>query len=372
MICNMEVTVKKIGVIGLGIIGGSIVKAVKRKGLCGTVVAYDHDTNTMELALKEGTIHQAAGGIDDTFRGCEIVFVCVPVKKIPEIVKQLNGVVDPDCILTDVGSTKADVMEAVRNINLSCRFIGGHPMAGSEASGYKASRHTLLENAYYVLTPLEGTEEFYINKLADFLKLLGALPIIVDPANHDYATAAISHVPHVIASALVNTIKQLDGSNKLMHTLAAGGFRDITRIASSEPSIWENICLTNRDNIIKVLNELGRNIDTFVKFLSGSDDEKIRDFFHRAKEYRDTFSDRRVGALIKTYDITVDVEDKPGVITAVAGELGKHQINIKNIGINNSREMEGGAMAISFYDRESQEKSYHILKQMGYSVYYRN
>jgi prephenate dehydrogenase len=371
LFCNMGSSVKKIGVIGLGIIGGSLVKAVKRKGLCETVVAYDQNENTMELALKEGTIHKAAQGIDETFKGCEMVFICVPVKSIPEIVKQLDKIVESDCILTDVGSTKGNVMETVKKLKLSCPFIGGHPMAGSEESGYRASRHTLFENAYYVLTPLEGTDEVYINKLSEFLKLLGALPVIIDPHVHDYATAAISHVPHVIASALVNTIKGLDGSDRLMHTLAAGGFRDITRIASSEPAVWESICLTNKDNIIRVLGEFAKNINSFVEALNSNDDRKLRQLFKDAKEYRDSFSDRRVGALIKTYDITVDVEDKPGVIASIASELGKHRINIKNIGINNSREMEGGALAISFYDRESQEKSYEILKQMGYSVYYR-
>jgi len=367
----MESLLKKIGVVGLGIIGGSLVKAIKMKGLCDTVVAYDRDADTLDLALKEGTVHRAASGVNNAFKGCEVIFICVPVKKIPDIVKQLDDIVDSDCILTDVGSTKADVMEAVRNLNLSCPFIGGHPMAGSEASGYKASRHTLFENAYYVLTPMDGTPEVCVNKLADFLKSLGALPIVIDPACHDYATAAISHVPHVIASALVNTVKELDGSDKLMHTLAAGGFRDITRIASSEPSIWESICLTNRDNIIRILDVLDKNINSFVSALSRSDEKRLRQFFLGAKEYRDSFSDKRVGALLKTYDITVDVEDKPGVIAAVAGELGNHGINIKNIGINNSREMEGGAMEISFYDRESQVKSYQILKQLGYSVYYR-
>jgi len=367
----MKKPVSKIGVVGLGIIGGSLVKAIKRRGLCETVVACDQDLDTLEMALKEGTIHEAGSGIDCAFRDCEIVFVCVPVKMIPETVKQLGDIVNENCILTDVGSTKADVMEAVKSLNLSCTFIGGHPMAGSEASGYKASRYTLFENAYYVLTPMNGTDESYVRKLSEFLKSLGALPIIIDPYVHDYATAAISHVPHVVASALVNTIKELDGSDGLMHTLAAGGFKDITRIASSNPSIWENICLANKDNIIRILGVLAKNIDSFVEALSGNDDKKLRQFFQNAKEYRDSFSDRRVGALIKTYDITVDVEDKPGVIAAIAGVLGKHRINIKNIGINNSREMEGGALAISFYDRESQEKSYSILKQLGYSVYYR-
>lgn len=363
--------IRKMGVIGLGIIGGSLVKAVKSKGLCDNVVGWEQDKDTLDMALREGTIHKAASGIDNTFSGCEIIFICVPVGKISEIAKQLNEIVDSCCILTDVGSTKTDIMKAVRSLKLSCPFIGGHPMAGSEASGYKASRHTLFENAYYVLTPMEGTQEFYINKLKKFIETLGALPVVVDPAVHDYATAAISHVPHVIAGALVNTIKELDGEDKLMHTLAAGGFRDITRIASSEPSIWESICLTNKDNIIEILNEFSRNIDYFARVLSNGDEKSIRQFFKSAKEYRDSFSDKKVGALLKTYDITVDVEDKPGAIAAIAGELGKHGISIKNIGINNSREMEGGVMEISFYDRESQTKSFKILEQMGYSVYYR-
>ena len=360
--------VKKIGFIGLGIIGGSIVKAVSNKGLAECVVAYNRNPDITRLALKEGTIQIAAYEIDDSFKDCDIIFVCVPVDIIPSVVRKLSGIVNKDCILTDVGSTKNDVIKAIENINMPCQFIGGHPMAGSEATGYKAARHNLFENAYYVLTPLKGTGENYINKLTQFVKSFGALPIVLEPEEHDYATAAISHVPHVLASSLVNTINELDDDKKLMHTLAAGGFRDITRIASSSPEIWKSICFANKDNIISILSIFTGKIDQYVNSLNSYDESEIKTLFSDAKDYRDSISEKRVGALFKTYDIIVDVDDRPGVIGTIASELGKHGISIKNIGINNSREMEHGAMEICFYDKESQINSLNILKSMGYTV----
>ncbi len=363
-----DAAMKKVGVIGLGIIGGSLVKAINRKGLSECIVAYNRNTQITRQALLDGEIHQAAGEIDNSFEGCELIFICLPVSKIPDIIQKLGNIVDKNCILSDVGSTKTDVVEAVRKMSISCPFIGGHPMAGSETSGYKASRHTLFENAYYVLTPFKETQTIHVDRLVQFIKNLGALPIVIDPSIHDYAAAAISHVPHVLASALVNTIQKLDGQEQLMHTLAAGGFKDITRIASSSPEIWESICLANRDNIIEIINELEKSIRDFKKILSREDTGTLYNFFAGAREYRDSFSERRVGALYKTYDIVVDVEDRPGVIATIAGELGRHGINIKNIGINNSREMEGGILEICFYDRENQEASADILKKMSYPV----
>ena len=359
---------KKVGVVGLGIIGGSLVKAIHKKKLADWVVAYNRNPQATEIALKEGTIQQAANEIDASFAGCKLIFICVPVDKIPQIVQRLASIVDKDCILTDVGSTKSDVIRAIETIPLHCPFIGGHPMAGSEATGYRAARANLFENAYYILTPAEGTENRYVEKLSGFIQAFGALPIVLEPSRHDYATAAISHVPHVLASTLVNIIHHLDGEDKIMHTLAAGGFKDITRIASSSPEIWQSICRTNRENIVEILDRFVKCIDDFKTVLCGEEEEPLRQFFFSAKQYRDSFLDNRIGGIVKTYDIVVDVEDKPGVIAAIASLLGEHQINIKNIGINNSREMEGGAMEICFYDGNSQARSLEILKSAGYTV----
>jgi prephenate dehydrogenase len=358
----------KIGVVGLGIIGGSIVKAVNKKGLAEYVVAYNRNPEVTEKALSEGTIQKAAYEINDSFKDCEIIIICVPVDIVPSCVEKLSGIVDNECILTDVGSTKMNVVNAIRAIPLSCTFIGGHPMAGSESAGYNAARHTLFENAYYVLTPFNDTNITHLNKLADFIAALGGLPVIMEPSVHDYVTAAISHVPHVLASVIVNMIEQLDDEDKLMHTLAAGGFKDLTRIASSSPVIWESICLANSENILKILSKFEEGIYSFKEILRKKDARALRDFFGSAKEYRDSFSERKLGSLIKTYDIIVDVEDQPGVIAAIAGELSGFGINIKNIGIINSRELEGGALEICFYDRESQQSSYRILQSLGYTV----
>ncbi len=359
---------KKVGVVGLGIIGGSLVKAIHKKGLADCIVAYNRNPQATRMALREGTIQQAADEIGSSFMGCEIIFICVPVDKISEVVQKLAEFTDKDCILTDVGSTKSDVIAAIQNIPLACPFIGGHPMAGSETTGYKAARANLFENAYYILTPVQGTEDRHVKKLSGFVQSFGALPIVLEPGRHDFATAAISHVPHVLASALVNAIMHLDGEDKIMHTLAAGGFKDITRIASSSPEIWESICRTNRENIAEILDRLVDGLNGFKTILCGEDKDRLKQFFLSAKEYRDSFLDNRVGAIVKTYDIVVDVEDKPGVIAAIAMLLGEHRINIKNIGINNSREMEGGAMEICFYDRNSQTSSLEILKSAGYTV----
>jgi prephenate dehydrogenase len=358
----------KIGVIGLGIIGGSIVKAVNKKGLAECVVAYNRNAEVTEKALAEGTIQEAAYEINDSFRDCEIIFICVPVDIVPSCVKKLSGLVNDECILTDVGSTKINVLNAIREMPLSCTFIGGHPMTGSESAGYNAARHTLFENAYYILTPFSDTNKTHLNRLIEFIAALGGLPVIMEPSVHDYVTAAISHVPHVLASAIVNMIKQLDGDDKSMHTLAAGGFKDLTRIASSSPVIWESICLANSDNILKILSKFEEDIGLFKEILQNKDARALRDFFGSAKEYRDSFSERKLGSLIKTYDIVVDVEDQPGVIAAIAGELSSYGISIKNIGIINSRELEGGVLEICFYDRKSQQDSYRILQSLGYTV----
>ncbi|NLY18902.1 MAG: prephenate dehydrogenase [Clostridiaceae bacterium] len=359
---------KKIGVIGLGIIGGSLVKAISKKGLSDCIVAYNRNPEITALAVKEGTVHKAAREIDESFEDCDIIFICVPVDVIPGIVYKLSGIVKKGCILTDVGSTKTDVMKVVENIEIPFMFIGGHPMAGSEETGYRHARHNLFENAYYILTPPKNTGKKYVENLAGFIESLGALPIILKPEEHDYAVAAISHVPHVLASSLVNTIRDLDDDKKLMHTLAAGGFRDITRIASSSPEIWKSICLTNKGNIILIIQKFMEKTEQYINALIKNDDKMLSSLFSDAKDYRDSFSEKRVGALFKTYDIIVDVEDKPGVIGTIAGEFGKRGISIKNIGINNSREMEKGAMEICFYDRESQINSLNILKSMGYTV----
>jgi len=360
---------EKVGFIGLGLIGGSIAKAIRKKELANSIIAYDHDSKALTQAFNEKVINEKVNNINEKFTDCDLIFLCCPVEINMHLIEKLATLVSNDCIITDVGSTKSTIIDFVRNSKLPIQFIGGHPMAGSDKSGYSASKTHLLENAYYILSPVNAMDE-NIKKLYNLIKIIGALPIIMDPYEHDFVTAAISHTPHLIASALVNVVKSLDTKDKLMHTLAAGGFKDITRIASSSPDMWKQICITNQKNIEEVLISYKKYIDYIITILKDNNEEALYSIFKNAKDYRDSFQDK-TSPLMNYYALTVDVEDKPGIIAEIATILSREDINIKNIGIINNREYMNGVLEIIFEDEASREKSMLILNKMNYSVYKR-
>lgn len=361
----------KVGIIGLGLIGGSLAKALKHKCNINTIIAMDIESDALIKAQNEGIINDYTTSVDEYFSDCDIVFICTPVKQITSYVKKLLPFIKNDCILTDVGSTKSTIISELNVVldQTNIHFIGGHPMTGSEKAGYNASRGHLFENAYYILTPQPSTPGDKVEKLKNIIIAIGAIPVILTPQYHDLVTASISHVPHILASALVNMVKALDSKDKYMHQLAAGGFKDITRIASSSPEMWHNICMTNQKEILYVIDYLVEILTQFSSAVRNKEDDYIWNFFNSAKQYRDTFSNRSPGPFMKTYEIIVDVVDEPGIIANIATLLSKHGINIKNIGIINSREYENGVLQIIFDDETSQEKSIRLLQEMNYVIY---
>lgn len=361
----------KVGFIGLGLIGGSLAKAIRQKNLAKTIVAYNRDAKVLSMAQGDGTIDILAYQIDESFKDCDLIFLCCPVSVNIQVYKQLASFVNPDCIITDVGSTKNDIMQAVSETKADVTFIGGHPMAGSEKTRYDASVPYLFENAYYILTPFEHTDPSKTDKLYLLCQTIGALPIIMDPKEHDLVTAAISHTPHIIAASLVNMIRDLDTPKNHMHTLAAGGFKDITRIASSSPTMWQQICLANPDFIIKTLNHYIEDLEKVRDMILSSDGDAIYNFFDSARLYRDSFQERIPGFIPKVYAITIDVVDEPGIIAKIATLLSDNGLNIKNIGIINNREETGGVLEIIFNDEKTLKKSVQLLQSYKYTVYTR-
>ena len=236
---------QKIGFIGLGLIGGSIAKAIRQYFPDYEIVAFDKNKEALALATQESVIDVAATTIDDNFYHCSYIFLCAPVSFNSAYLKQLTCYMHEDCILTDVGSVKTNIHEEAETLGLGKYFIGGHPMAGSEKSGYSNSKAMLIENAYYVLTPSVEVSDEKVARYESFVTALKALPVILDYKKHDYVTGTISHLPHIIAASLVNFVKDTDTKDELMKHLAAGGFKDITRIASSSPTMWQNICTQN-------------------------------------------------------------------------------------------------------------------------------
>ena len=204
--------------------------------------------------------------------------------------------------------------------------------------------------------------------MTELAKLAGAIPVVLNAKEHDDITAAISHVPHIIASSLVNMVREQDDSQERMHAFAAGGFRDITRIASSSPVMWENICITNKDSICKFLDIFTNSLMQFKETLLKEDTTAILNFFDEAKEYRNSIPNKSVGPISRQYEIYLDVDDKPGSIAIVATLLAFGQISIKNIGILHNREFENGVLRIEFYDEASMLQAMEILKSKNYSI----
>lgn len=246
---------KTIGFIGLGLIGGSIAKAIRKFHPDYHILAYARHKETLAAALNSGVIDGVLEKEDERYKTCDYIFLCAPVEYNIEYLKYLKTVISDSCIITDAGSVKGPIHEAVEKLEMDHCFIGGHPMAGSERSGFSNSSDHLLENAYYILTP---GGQVSLNKLTAFSELvdsLGAIPMVLTAEEHDFITAGVSHLPHIIASSLVNLVSALDNDAEYMKTIAAGGFRDITRIASSSPVMWQQICLENTKNISTVLDE---------------------------------------------------------------------------------------------------------------------
>lgn len=360
----------KIAIIGLGLIGGALARAFRKKLGISDIIAVDKCRSSIEQALNDGVIAFGFTEINQLVWSSDFIFICTPVKEIPLILDIAAVNAKPGCIITDVGSTKADIINYVNRMDTPLKFIGGHPMAGTEKNGYSSSFAHLFENAYYILTPSRFVQQDSLDKLSELIKGIGGIPIILDAEEHDTIAAGISHVPHLIAAALVNLVKEMDQDlSGKMQLLAAGGFKDITRIASSSPEIWESIIISNKRKAEGILEAYINILLQIKASISSCDSESIYDFFDTARNYRSRFSSTKKGFITPLYDIIVDVEDKPGIIGKVATLLGSEGINIKNINVTNSREFEQGCLRISFPDRESSSKAISLLQDAGYKAF---
>lgn len=357
------------GFIGLGLIGGSIAKAIHVKMPDTHIIAYDTNTASLELALQEGVIQKACSQIGDAFSGCDYLFLCAPVSHNDQNLLTLRKYLSPETILTDVGSVKTGIHEHIASLGLNEQFIGGHPMTGSERFGYANSKASLFENAYYILTPTREVPTEKISAYQTLVQMIGAIPLVLPCEQHDYVTAAISHLPHVIAASLVNLVKNADSKEGIMKMIAAGGFKDITRIASSSPAMWQQICLTNTKNISSLLERYIQDLIDFKKELDAKETDTLYQFFDQARTYRESFIDVSSGPIKTEYVITVDIADKPGSIAAIASLLAQSDVSIKNIGINHNRELAEGALRIEFYEDIAARQAVKILTEHEYSIH---
>ena len=362
---------QKIGFIGLGLIGGSIAKKMKSNQPDIKIYATAHHKETIQEAYREGLIENNDLLPLSAFSDCDYIFLCAPVQRNLAYLRQLKDIIRSDCYITDVGSTKTEIHEEVIRLGMEANFIGGHPMTGSEKTGILSATNTLLENAYYIITPTALTPKEEISEFRDFVLSLGAIPLILDYKIHDYSTAAISHLPHIIAYSLVNLVKKSDDADETMKTIAAGGFKDLTRIASSSPVMWQNICQSNSEQIVRLIDAYEEMLEKTKHDILSSDADALLQDFQSAKDYRDSIAITNKGPIKEIYELYLDLLDEAGGIATVATILASKHLSIKNIGIIHNREFEDGVLRLEMYDRISLDAAVQLLRKHHYTIYER-
>ncbi|MDF2670260.1 MAG: prephenate dehydrogenase [Paenibacillus sp.] len=359
----------KISIFGVGLMGGSLALCFKGKpGL--HIIGHTPDPLEADKFLKRGVVDQATTSIEEAAEAADFIFLCVPVGILEEYLHRIvQCKLKPGCIISDVGSTKASITHCADQLGRTdIHFIGGHPMAGSERSGVEAASSHLYENAFYVLTPGASTPEQAYMRLVELLQYTKAQIVRVDALEHDLIAGAISHLPHIIAAALVNQIADYKDTNPLYESLAAGGFRDITRIASSHPEMWRDILLNNREVMLKLLEDWNERIHKFQTLLKEENGQGIEDQFRRAAQFRSQLPERRKGIITAIYDVYVDVPDHPGIIGQIASLLGNHRINLSNMHIIESRADVPGVLRLSFRNEREMDAAIQVLKSNQYEV----
>jgi prephenate dehydrogenase len=356
-----------IAIVGVGLIGGSLGLAFKRVGIGGRIIGISRDA-TLERAVDQGAIDEGVtyNDLEAGVSEADWVFLCTPISRILELLPGCLGAAKEGSIVTDVGSTKRAVVEVARQQGRTdVSFIGGHPMAGSEWKGVDAADPFLFQNAIYVLTPSEDADPDAIDRLGGVTSQIGAHVIKMDAETHDRVAAAISHLPQMMATALVGLVGRRNETDDLSLKMAAGGFRDMTRIASSPYDMWRDIC---RTNAVPIRDAIDSYIDVLAALKGRIEDEALEQDFAYANEIRDTIPKDSKGFLNPLHELMLVVEDKPGVIAEVATSLSDVDINIKDIEVLKVREGEGGSLRLGFGASEDKERAGQILTGLGYKV----
>ncbi|MEM7231478.1 MAG: prephenate dehydrogenase [Planctomycetota bacterium] len=365
-----EHNISTIAIVGVGLIGGSLAAALRRAGFDGKILGIS-SPKTLSEGRRLGLIDEGFpyDGLVDAASQADLIVLCSPISIIISHLETLGAAANklkPGAIVTDVGSTKADVVEAgERLLPEGVHFVGGHPLAGSENRGIAAADPFLFQNAYYVLCPSPKAPESARSRLGALLDLTGARVVVLEAAAHDRVAAAISHLPQLLAVELVTYLDTLGDNTGIAKHLAAGGFRDMTRIASSPYSVWKDIFATNRHEVVEAVRAFAKALESRVEAWS---DDEVSETFDRAAVTRAEIPKDTKGFLKRLWDVLVEVEDTPGMILGVVGPLTERGINVKDIEVLKVREGEGGTMRLAFATQELASEAVEVLTEANYKA----
>lgn len=355
---------KTIYIVGLGLIGSSLALGIRRGHPDYRILGYNRGEQSRHIALENGIVDEATDDLALFAGQADVIILAVPIRQTLDFLTVLGQLpLKEGVIVTDAGSTKQEIVAAAEQaLPASIRFVGGHPMAGSHKSGASAADVHLFENAYYIFTPTEQTDTQAIVELKDLFSGLGARFIQVDAEEHDRVTSQVSHFPHVLASSLMEQAGAYAEDHELTNHFAAGGFRDMTRIAESEPSMWTSILLSNGPAIIERIEDFTGRLQQVTEWIRQQEEDKIWNFFHDGKETRRAMEIHKRAGVDSFYDIFIMVPDQEDVILQILELL--RGISVVNIRINeNNREDIHGTLQITFKTKEDLERAATIMEE---------
>lgn len=353
----------RVAVIGVGLIGGSVALAASER-LGAEVAGFDSAPGALERAVERGAIASACPSVAAALEGATAAFVAAPVGALPHAIDQVLAAAGPDCVVSDVGSTKRAIVAA----HADPRFVGGHPLAGAETTGVEHARADLFKDATWYLTPTEQTSGVLYERLHRLVRGLGARPVAIDAETHDAILASVSHLPHVLANTLVAQAARALSAEEDGRLPATGpSFRDATRVAGASSALWTDIYLSNADALIAQIDETVRRLGAVRGLLADGDAEGVRAWNDDAREDRRRLLEAQLaGGPVQ--ELRVSVPNRPGVVAQVALELGRAGVNITDMALYPAPDMRDGRVALWIAGEEPAARARKLMEDLGFAV----
>ena len=356
---------KTIYIAGLGLIGASMALGIKRDHPDYEILGYNRSQASRDIALERGMIDRATDNFASFAPLADVIILTLPIKQTIAFLQDLATLkLKEGVIISDAGSTKSAIVATAEKCfaDKPVRFVGAHPMAGSHKTGAASADVNLFENAYYIFTPSSLTTQDTLEEMKGLLSGLHARFIEIDATEHDRVTSQISHFPHILASGLMEQTASYAEEHEMARRFAAGGFRDMTRIAESEPGMWTSILLSNRETIIERIEDFKRRLDEVGQAISKGDENQIWNFFNQAREQRQAMEIHKRGGVDSSFDLYVDVPDEENVILRILELL--RGTSLVNIHINEeNREDVHGILQISFKNAQDLKRAEQVITE---------
>jgi len=350
----------KVAVLGVGLIGGSIGLAAREHVEGAEVVGFGRDPERLGTALERGAIERVAGSIEEAVEGAELCFACAPVGALPELVRAALDASGPDTLVTDVGSTKHDLVSRIADP----RYVGGHPIAGAETAGVEHARSDLFQGALWYLTPHEQSGGLLYERLHRFVVDVGARPVAVDAETHDRLVAVFSHLPHVLANVLASQASARLSEHGEALRQVGPSFRDMTRVAGANTAMWGDIYRSNRAAIVEEIRGFRRELDEVERRLEAGE---VEDWNDRAREDRRALLEAGA-AEGPVHELRLTVPNRPGIVAQVALELGRAGVNILDMALAPASDMKTGAMSLWIAGDAPAERARELISGLGFPV----